>query len=59
VTCALPSPKRSLAAFSVPVRASAYCVVVVKYVVSALNQIFAASSTPMPVTVEPSQVGLS
>src|SRR5690242_17835324 len=55
---ALLAPYRSVAALSVAVRACAYLEVEVRYVVRALYQILMALSRPMPVTVEPSYVGL-
>ena len=51
------APYRSVAALSVAVRAWAYVVPLVMYVVSARYQILPSLSWPMPETVEPLQVG--
>jgi hypothetical protein len=59
----LREPYSAVAAFSVAVRAPAYFVVeviyvmYVMYVVSALYQIWTVLSRPMPVPVEPFDVG--
>ena len=54
----LPEPYRSAAAFSVATRAWWYVVLEVMYTVSARYQILSALFWPIPVTLEPSHVGL-